>query len=80
LSIDARLARSVTMRLAVPLRVDALAETTPGNASRVLEIRRSQAVHVIPETERVMISFGRRLAALVTFMVLALSRFPERRS
>src|SRR5665647_879377 len=72
-SIDARLACSVVMRLAVPLRVEALAETTPGNAVSALAMRRSQAVQVIPATERVMSSFGRRLAAsalapLVTVM------------
>ena len=56
LSMEARLTWLVVMRLAVPLRVEAVAETTPGNALRALEMRRSQAVQVIPATETVMSS------------------------
>src|SRR5471032_523661 len=56
-SIEARLASLVVIRLALPLRADALAETTPGNAVRAFAIRRSQAVHVIPATGSVMSCF-----------------------
>ena len=59
-SIAVRLASLVTMRLAVPLRVEALAEMTPGSFDRDLAIRRSHAVQVIPATAMVMSSFGRR--------------------
>ena len=76
-SIDARLAWSVVMRLAVPLRVEALAETTPGNAVSALAMRRSHAVQVIPATDRVMSSFGRRLAPLVTVMGISSPRSLE---
>ena len=69
-SMDARLAWLVVMRLALPLRAEALAETTPGNADKALAIRRSQAVHVIPATARVMSCFVPRLSGLVTVMSL----------
>ena len=61
----------------MPLRVDALAETTPGNAVRALVMRRSHAVQVIPATGTVMSSFAARLVAFVTVMALALPRLPE---
>lgn len=55
----------VATTLAVPLRVDALADATPGNEVKALTMRRSQAGQVIPDTETVRTSPAGWLPCLV---------------
>ena len=64
----------------MPLRLEALAETTPGNAVRALAMRRSHAVQVIPATGKVMSSFGRRLEALVLTVLVTVMALLSPRS